>query len=169
MKTPYKLLLSLAITFASVIAPSLTGRVGSGSASLHAQTIGEAFYIYRNDGKINGFLRGEIDSIAYSNYDLDSLLHDDVVTQVIFTEDSTYRIPLEAIDSVSFVTPKTEYKPGVIDLSENLMPYIMSCDSMTITFSGSTPSDLLPRVGDKLMTLDMNEIFPAGFAGCAGA
>ena len=26
-----------------------------------AQTIGEAFYIFRNDGEINGFLRSEVD------------------------------------------------------------------------------------------------------------
>lgn len=134
-------------------------------ASAVAQTIGEAFYIYRNDGQINGFLRSEIDSIVYSCYDVDSVLYEDIVTQVIVTEDSIYKIPLAVIDSVGFVTPKTECKPGVIDLSEKLMPYITSCDALTIIFNSSTPSDLLPKVGDKLMTLDMNDIFPAGFAG----
>ena len=41
--------------------------------SVGAQTIGEAFYIYRNDGQFNAFLRDEVDSIAYSSYDVDSL------------------------------------------------------------------------------------------------
>ena len=133
--------------------------------TLQAQTVGEAFYIYRNDGQINGFLRGEVDSIAYSHYDADSLFYDEIVTQLVYTEDSIYAIPLATIDSVAFVTPKTEYKPGVIDLSDGLMPYITGCDSLTITLSNSTPSGLIPKVGDKLMTLEMNELFPAGFAG----
>ncbi len=133
--------------------------------SATAQTIGEAFYIYRNDGQINGFLRGEIDSIAYSHYSEDSLYYDDFVTQIVYTPDSIFQIPLAAIDSVGFVTPKTEYKPGVIDLSEELMPYIVGCDSLTISFSNSMPADLLPKVGDKLMTLEMNDLFPIGFAG----
>ena len=33
-----------------------------------AQTIGETFYVYRNDGEFNAFLREEVDSIAYSYY-----------------------------------------------------------------------------------------------------
>ena len=37
-------------------------------------TIGEAFYIYRNDGEINGFIRSDVDSIAYSRYDADSII-----------------------------------------------------------------------------------------------
>lgn len=130
-----------------------------------AQTIGEAFYIYRNDGQINGFFREEIDSMTYSHYDLDSLYYDEIVTQLVYTPDSLYRIPLAAIDSVGFVTPETKYQPGVIDLSEKLMPYVTGCDSLTITFSSSTPKNFLPRVGDKIMTLEMNEFFPAAFAG----
>ena len=72
-----------------------------------AQTIGEAFYIYRNDGQFNAFFRTEIDSIAYSNYDADGNWYEDVVTQRVYTQDSLYQIPLAAIDSVGFVTPET--------------------------------------------------------------
>lgn len=129
-------------------------------------TIGEAFYIYRNDGEINGFVRSDVDSIAYSRYDADSIIiHNKIVTQIVYTNDSVFRIPLASIDSVSFVTPKTTYQPGVINLSERLMPYIAGCDSLTISLSASTPSDIIPRVGDKLVTTEMNDIFPIGFAG----
>ena len=31
-----------------------------------AQGVGDAFYIYRNDGQFNAFFRDEVDSIAYS-------------------------------------------------------------------------------------------------------
>ena len=134
-----------------------------------AQTIGEAFYIYRNDGQTNGFLRWEVDSIVFSHYDADSLYYDEIVTQLIYTADSLYRIPLAAIDSVGFVTPETKYKPGVINLSDQLMPYVTACDSLTITFNSSMPSTLMPKVGDRLMTLEMNDFFPAAFAGQVAA
>ena len=49
-----------------------------------AQTIGEAFYIFRNDGEINGFVRSEVDSIVYSYYDADSILYDDIVSQIVY-------------------------------------------------------------------------------------
>ena len=133
--------------------------------TVSAQTIGEAFYIYRNDGNFNAFFREEIDSIVYSCYDVDSTLYDDIVTQVVFTEDSVYRIPLEAIDSVSFVQPETKYKPGVIRLEGDILNYIISQDSLSIFFEAGTPSNILPRVGDKLITMEMTDIFPIGFAG----
>lgn len=132
-----------------------------------AQTIGEAFYVYRNNGIINGFLPNEVQSIEFSYEDADGNTYDEIVTQIVNTADSVYMIPLAEIDSVSFVTPKTEYRPGVINLSEELMPYVVSSstDPLSITFSSSTPASLMPSVGDKLVTVDMNEKFPAGFAG----
>lgn len=130
-----------------------------------AQTIGEAMYIYRNNGQINGFLTDEIQSIEYSYYDVDSIKYNEIVSQIVITADSIYQIPLAEIDSISFVTPQTEYQPDVINLSDQLMPYVVSSNELSITFSGSTPSDMMPRVGDKLVTLEMNEKFPAGFAG----
>ena len=130
-----------------------------------AQTIGEAFYIYRNDGNFNAFFREEIDSIVYSQYDADSLLYEDIVTQVVYTEDSVYLIPLAAIDSVSFVTPETKYKPGVIRLEGDILNYVISQDSLSIFFEAGTPSNILPQIGDKLITMEMTDIFPIGFAG----
>ena len=97
-----------------------------------SQTIGEAFYIYRNDGMINTFFRSEIDSIAYSYYDADSLLYDEIVSQVVYTPDSIYQIPLAVIDSVGFVTPKTEYQPDVISLEGAIRDYVIGSDSLTI-------------------------------------
>lgn len=131
------------------------------------QTIGETIYIYRNNGIINGFLPNEVQSIEFSYEDADGNTYDEIVTQIVNTADSVYMIPLAEIDSVSFVTPKTEYKPGVVNLSDELMPYVVSSsdDPLSITFSSSTPASLMPSVGDKLVTIDMNEKFPAGFAG----
>lgn len=133
--------------------------------SVSSQTIGEAFYIYRNDGKFNAFFREEIDSIVYSCYDADSLLHDDAVTQVIYTQDSIYRISLAAIDSVGFVTPETKYQPHVIVIDGELRNYVTSSEGLSISFKPDIPSKLLPSVGDKLVTTEVSETFFAGFAG----
>ena len=129
------------------------------------QTIGDAFYVYRNDGMINTFFRSDVDSIGYSYYDADSLLYDEIVTQVVYTPDSIYQIPLATVDSVSFVTPKTKYKPGVIKLEGTVRDYIIGSDSLTVYFRSDTPSGLLPNIGDKLVTTEMSEVFIAGFAG----
>ena len=130
-----------------------------------AQTIGEAFYIYRNDGGFNAFFRDEVQSIEYSNYDADGNYYDEIVTQIVNTPDSIYQIPLATIDSVGFVTPKTEYKPGVINLQDGLQDYVLKVDGDVITFSSSVPFNLLPHVGDKIVTTDMNDFFPVGYAG----
>ncbi len=130
-----------------------------------AQSVGEAFYIYRNDGGFNAFFRDEVDSIAYSHYDLDSLYYDENVTQLVYTQDSLYRIPLAAVDSVAFVTPETEYKEDVVQLSGNLFDYLISAENLILTFSSSVPHSLMPKVGDKLVTMELTDKLPCGFAG----
>ncbi len=129
-----------------------------------AQTIGEAFYIYRNDGQFNAFFRNEVDSIAYSHYDLDSLYYDENVTQLIYTADSLYRIPLVAIDSIGFVQPETVAKKGVISLTGNILDYLVRVEGVYLYFLPTIPSNLKPGVGDKLVTIEMTELFPCGFA-----
>ena len=130
-----------------------------------AQTVGEAFYIYRNDGQFNAFFRDEVDSIAYSHYDLDSLYYDENVTQLVYTADSLYRIPLAAIDSVAFVQPETVYKEDVVQLSGNLFDYLISADGLTLTFDALLPIGLTPQMGDKLVTTDITDKLPCGFVG----
>lgn len=133
--------------------------------TVEAQTVGDAFYIYRNDGGFNAFFRDEVDSITYSCYDLDSVYYNDYVMQVVYTPDSIYRIPLATIDSVGFVQPETKYVSDVV-LIEPLLPYIDFVDGLTITFSSGIPTSLMPRVGDVLLldNFDFDKL-PDGFAG----
>ena len=63
----------------------------------------EFFYVYHRDGSYDGFMRCEIDSIVLSHYDVDSLYHEKLQTQVFYTKDKVYRIPLNEIVDVSFV------------------------------------------------------------------
>lgn len=130
-----------------------------------AQTIGEAFYIYRNDGQFNAFFRDEVQSIEYSYYDADSVKYEDIVTQVVITADSVYKIPLAAIDSVGFVTPETKYKDGTIALTGNLYDYLTASDTNSLTFALSIPLALLPNVGDKIVATDLSNKLPLGFTG----
>ena len=135
------------------------------ATSASAQTVGEAFYIYRNDGGFNAFFRDEVDSIAYSHYDADSLFYDEIVTQLVYTPDSLYRIPLAAIDSVGFVQPEIVLKQGVRSLTGSILDYIVKYEGASLFFLETIPSDLKPRVGDRLVTIEMTEMFPVGFFG----
>ena len=129
------------------------------------QPTDETFYIYRNDGQFNAFFRDEVEKMEYSNYDADSIYHNETITQLVYTTDSIYKIPLSSIDSVSFVTPETKYTPKVVKM-EPLLPYIIGVDGMTLTFSTDTPLDILPKTDDILVLDNFDyEQFPTGFAG----
>ena len=130
-----------------------------------AQNVGEAFYIYRNDGQFNAFFRDEVDSIAYSYYDTDSVRYEEVVTQIVYTADSIYRIPLAAIDSVGFVQQAPVYEENTTELSGEITDYIISVEGMVINMRSDTPDWLLPKKGDKLAQLGFTNLFPDGFVG----
>ena len=125
----------------------------------------DAMFVYRNDGAINGFLKSDIDSIRYSNFDVDSVLHKEYVVQEVWTVDSVYRIPLAAIDSVSFVTPPPSYQEGVEQVSEDLYRYVISYTDSTITFKPNIPSHLLPTEGQVIVADKYEEPFTTGFSG----
>lgn len=125
----------------------------------------QAFYVYKNDGGINAFFTDEVDSIIYSHLDADSIFHSDYVVQEIYTNDSIYRIPLEVIDSVGYVTPETKYQSNVIVLEGAIRDYIVGSDSLSIFFRTDTPRSILPRMGDKLVTTEVSDVFFSGFAG----
>jgi hypothetical protein len=127
-----------------------------------AQTIGEAFYIYRNDGQFNAFFRDEVDSIAYSNFDADSVFYDEVVTQVVYTQDSIYRIPLAVVDSVGFVTPENIVNSAVFPLTAEHSPYITDADTLNFSMAIGTPDNLLPAVGNIVVATADCEAFPDG-------
>ncbi len=124
------------------------------------------FYIYRNDGCINVFDTEYIDSLIYSRLDLDSVLNEQYVTQEVYTPDSIYRIPLDVIDSIGFVTPPTIYKSGVKVLEGALRNNILSRpDELTLIYASSTPQNSLPKVGDKLVSTVGDEILESAFIG----
>lgn len=130
-----------------------------------AQNIGESFYIYRNDGEFNAFFRDEVISIDYSYEDADGNTYDEIVTQIVNTADSVYKIPLAAIDSIGFVQPNTVYRDDAKQINGDLYNYLINVDDKVLTFSASTPSNILPKIGDKLVEIDETDKLPWGFLG----
>ncbi len=124
-----------------------------------------AMFLYRTDGNINPFLLSDIDSITYSMYGPDSLLFDKVEIQVIWTQDSVYRIPVAEIDSISFTRPETKLQSDVVIMDYTWLPYIVSTDGMSITFNHDITNLWLPQTDVVLVYLSFDDIFPDGFAG----
>lgn len=145
---------------------------GARGGFLAAQTVSDepvqnAMYVYRNDGKFHGFYNFEVVRVGFSRVDTLGREHQDYVVQEIETLDSLYRIPVSAIDSVSFITPRTEYADGMkATTTSELWDYVVDSDSLTwFTLSSSTPAGLIPAVGDKLCTTIGRPNMPGGFYG----
>ncbi len=135
------------------------------SLSASAQSVTESLYVYRNDGKINAFYPNEIDSMTYSNRDLNGVEHNDMVVQEIWTADSVYRIPLSVIDSISVNTPEVIYAPKVKKLDPDYLPYLKKVDELTLSFSNDLPYALRINNGDILLYEKFDDRFEFGFAG----
>lgn len=133
---------------------------------LSAQQTQDALYIYRNDGKFNGFFYDDIEKIEFSRIDTLGVEHQDYVVQEVYALDSIFRIPINAIDSVSFIAPETVYKEDVINTMSDLWNYVIGSDSVSrILLSPTIPAALIPMVGDKLACTKSREWLPGGFYG----
>ncbi len=115
--------------------------------------VGDAIYIYRNDGEFNAFLRYEVEQICFDR------------SMQVQTPDSTYDIPLSVIDSVSFIQPETRFKPQVMRMNDNWLPYIIRTDESSIVFRNGTPSEYLPVVGQVVVAETFGAPLEEGFAG----
>ncbi|MBO4430468.1 MAG: BspA family leucine-rich repeat surface protein [Bacteroidaceae bacterium] len=124
-----------------------------------------ALYNYRNDGCFNAWLNVDIEKITYSCIDTLGIEHDDIVVQEVWTPDSVYRIPLEAIDSIGFRAPEPEMRDGLFYLREYHAAHTLEIDSLTLYFDTSINRDSMPAVGQ--VVLHSVFVFPyeEGFAG----
>ena len=122
----------------------------------------DAVYVYRNDGKFNAFFKSEIDSMSYSHYDMDSVYHNDWQAQMVYTADSVYYIPLEAIDSVAFYTPETIVNKNVFELTSAHDIYLSDCDTVSFTLSPKTPAYMRPVKNNIVVSMYDCMSFPDG-------
>lgn len=141
-----RIIIALIITMASL-------------ADIFAQDV---IYVYRNDGEFNAFFKEEVDSITYSNFDLDSIYNQDVKTQIVYTADSVYRIPLEVIDSVSFFAPPTIVNKDVFPLTAAHDTYLSEADTTSFTLALNTPKDMIPSKGNIVVSEYDCMSFPYG-------
>jgi len=134
----------------------------------------DAFYIYQNDGHFDGFFYDQVESINYSKIDTLGRECLDYVVQEIVTRDSTYRIMLSAIDSVSFVQPEIKLNPlmrkmddlGQTDYFDHIDE---QGDNVTLYFKGTMPDNLMPKVDEVLTGFDEDVYGPDGYLGKVAA
>ena len=125
----------------------------------------DAIYVYRNDGQFNVFFTQDIDSIVSDqSYDLDNTNTSQYV-QHIWTKDSVYTIPVEVIDSISFVKPENKIKRGVITIEGELRSHLIKIADGVLVFDKALVECSTISVGDILVTTEMSPTIPAGFKG----
>lgn len=132
---------------------AITALMLFGMTTAYAQQpqTGDVIYVYQKDGRIDAFLRSEIEEFYYSFEDEDGVTQNEPQMQCIALEDSICKIPLTNIDSVSFVTPATVLQPGVTDLKPTLSQYAVDSKEQTLFLAASTPGALLPAVGQRVV------------------
>lgn len=122
--------------------------------------------IYRNDGAFNAIDYNEIDSISFSNYDIDSIQHPSVVVQDIWTTNGVIRIPLSCIERVSNVPPVTKMKQDALELKNELLEQLIYVENDTILhFNPEILENKALKTGVKLASLKTSEKLPVGFCG----
>ena len=127
-----------------IILAAVLSMLGIQTAS--AQQTQDALYIYRNDGGFNAFFFGDIHHIEYSKIDTLGVEQDDYVVQEVYALDTLFRIPLNAIDSVAFVTPENKIKADVFCPDKSIADYIVASDSVYwIRLAKNTPAALIQR------------------------
>lgn len=122
----------------------------------------DRIFVYRNDGGFDAFLKSEVDSMTLSHEDAEGKYHAGWETQLIHTPDSTYRIPLAAIDSISFFAPPTILNKDVFILTAEHDAYITRADTVSFTFAPDTPEELLPAKGNLVVSRYDCTSFPDG-------
>ena len=124
-----------------------------------------ALYNYRNDGDFNAWLNKDIEHIIYSNVDIQGVEQGDIVVQEVWTSDSVYRIPLEAIDSIGFRKPAPVMREGLFYLRDYHASHTMGVDDLTLHFDLSIHQDSLPSVGQTILCVTQTTPYEEGFAG----
>lgn len=135
------------------------------SLAIQAQDDTKQVLVFRHSGAVDLFYHEQLDSIFCSNIDTLGVEHDGIVSQIFYTKDSTYVIPIADIDSVVFGNRnEIEFKQEVKVLTEEDMSWIIRVENNIIYYKPNTPATILPRVGDKLFYPEITEMFPVGLS-----
>lgn len=119
--------------------------------------------VFRNTGEVNLFYSDRLDSISLSRFDADSVEHEEFVSQVFHSADTTMFVPIQEIDSVAFGNRnEVVMKENVTVITEEEFAWIIRYDGENIYYLHDTPDYILPSSGDKLFYGKMDDIFPFG-------
>lgn len=132
-----------------------------GVGSVFGITAQKTFKVYNNDGSMSVFFYSALDSITFTSIgDMDGSL-----IQNIHTTDSIYSFRTCDIDSVSFSTVPTIFKPTVTRIEGAFRDYVVGSESLTLLLKATVPKSILPKIGEDIVTLDCNDALPNGFIG----
>lgn len=123
---------------------------------------------YLKTGESNLYSSERIDSITFSCYDLDSVAHPVVMTQVIWYDGVPNRTLIADVNKVTLRKPETKLQPNVYEISQELFQATRSVDydDFVIRLTADCPDDYIPKKGDKIYTLEMTySVYPMGFMG----
>lgn len=140
------------------------------STGLYAQSTeideSEQVLVFRHSGEVNLFYVSELDSIVLSNYDADSIRHDEIVSQLFYAQDTTLLVPIAEIDSVAFGSRnEMVLNSAVRELFDDIdFPWIIRTEDNSIFYRKDTPENILPKIGDKLYYAGTNDLMPMGLA-----
>ena len=134
-------------------------------ATTYSKSKQYALYNYRNDRHFNAWLNIDVDSITYSCVDTLGVEHDDIVVQEVWTPDSLYRIPIEAIDSIGFRAPAPVMQDGIFFLRDYHAAHTVAIDSLTLFFDKKIKNDSLPAIGQVVLHGVFTHPYEEGFAG----
>lgn len=127
----------------------------------------EQVLVFRKTGEVNLFYTNTLDSVTCSCLDADSVLHEDVVSQVFWSQDTVMVVPMAEIDSIAIGERNVmEFHKDVRKLTrETDLPWIIRFDGQSIYYRADTPASILPQKGTKLFYAldgDRDGIFPYG-------
>lgn len=120
-----------------------------------------------NNGESELYNTNDVDSISFSHYDTDSLWHEDIVSQIIWSNGNPYISMIAEIDSVTLYRPAIKTLPDVREITYEIRSYIKSVDFQNFQWFIDPASDSYKEfsVGDIFYTLEMDRTFPCGFMG----
>jgi|GEM_PF-1688094 len=129
----------------------------------YAQENSTQILVFRNSGEVNLFFTSDIDSIVTTRISKDNVVNESVVSQLFYTKDTCYVIPIAEIDSVAFGNRNiTEFKKDVRILSANDSIWIKGYNNHQLFYDIYTPENILPKEGEKLFYGNMDKLFPIG-------
>lgn len=119
------------------------------------ETPADACWVFGEGGILNVFFTSRVDSIIFSHR-IEAA--DSIATQIVYTRDSIYHIPLAAIDSIVFNTGDAPM--GVTGTNPIVIPQEPACAMVNITGTDKLPeSKMTPDTKAWMEVWDMRDVY----------